>query len=319
MFDKKLDYEMSVLDCRQIQISHTLQQWKLPAELLYYNVCVSTDVMFEHLFEKQLKTWMFDAACYKVSELALLDVRYEELPFTSYQDIAPALKLTAGGHSSAFLWVVCGQVPYVKPTDFADLTALHSLWVQDWHAGMHAEYPSGYYIKDLYPVYDGLITEEEMRHLCDYPIELPEAKELLLLHRPTGTVSEQQKNIIAERHASWMSEYRDEWVMYHTILDYVDGRRTSPFESLAELYDCCAHAFKFISGSRYLYSLYLEHTKQDTSTISMLRELAQKARTLKQTFALASRNERLNIVMVKRVCMEMMELERSWCRWPQQA
>ncbi|WP_195575613.1 hypothetical protein [Paenibacillus sp. 1001270B_150601_E10] len=309
MFKEKLDYALSVLDCRQIQVALALQQWGIPAELLYYNVCVSSDVIYDHLFVKKLKTWMFDSPCFKVSELDLIKVPYSEKRYDDYFGIEHELKETSKDQSSVFLWVVCGQVPYVKPTHFADLQALHSFWIKGWSEEQGV---SAYRVKDTYPEFEGWLSEEEIIPLCSLPTAFNQEQAALTVYRTDGIIPTNQRTIIKERHETWMNSYRDEFLLYDSIIGFVNGTKDSPFEKSIDLYECCAHAFKFLGGSRYLYSCYLERNDGEASTITLLQQTAQKARALKQTFLMAIYNGKINQEVVIRICQELKQLEQDW-------
>lgn len=305
-------FEAGFFNCRAIQLSLALQEWGMPVEALYYNAWESTKEIYEHLYVKKSKPWFYRSPCLEPSELGLIGIPYEQVPYADDEEIAPLLQRIDYSASAAFLWISCGEAPYAKPGTFGDPEAVHSIWVCGW-----SPEPSGsgrYAIRDTYPDYEGDISEEDLRRMCKVPALNTEDRAVFLMRKPEAKASPDW-NRIRERYAERMARQQGDTAYYEIVRTYASGGGTGPFASLAELYDCHAHAFKFIAGSRYAFSCFVEAAEGDRSLAEILRGIARKADMLKSFFLMAIHGGSANAAIIAQLCSEIQELEElAWRR-----
>ncbi|MCY9517563.1 hypothetical protein [Paenibacillus apiarius] len=309
--EERLRYELSFFDCRNIQVSLALQDWGVPVELLYYNAWESTSDIYEHLYVKKSMPWSYVSPCLEPAELELVGVPFDLVPYTCYDDIAPLLKETDYAARAVFLWIACGEVPYAKPGVFGTPEAEHSIWIRGWAAEERPGIPAGYCVRDTYPEYEGMVSEEDIRRMCEVPHIKEEDRKAFILWKQEQAEPADAKRIM-ERYADRNSVLEDDLSFYDEVCAYAESGGPGPFADLTELYDCHAHAFKFIAGSRYVFSAFVEAVEGASERSRLLRDIARKADTLKNVFLMAVHSGRADAKAIIRMCRALQQLEYKW-------
>ncbi|MCE5170649.1 hypothetical protein LQV63_15135 [Paenibacillus profundus] len=308
---ERLRYEHSFFNCRNIQLSLALQDWGIPVELLYYNAWESTSDIYEHLYVKKSKPWFYASPCLEPADLELIEVPFERVPYTCYDDIAPLLKEADSATRAIFLWVICGEVPYARPEKFGSPEAEHSIWIRGWAAEERPGVSLGYYVRDMYPEYEGTVSEEDIRRMCEDPrIREEDRKAFILRNREQPETVDVER--IMERYTDRMRVLEDDLSFYDTVCTFAASGDAGPFADLTELYDCHAHAFKFIAGSRYVFSCFVEAVEGIGERAHLLRDIARKADALKNVFLMAVHSGRADAKAIIRMCSGLQKLEYQW-------
>ncbi|BFH23674.1 hypothetical protein PMJ6TS7_23720 [Paenibacillus melissococcoides] len=203
-------FETGFFDCRAIQLSLALQEWGMPVEALYYNAWESTKEIYEHLYVKKSKPWLYHSPCLEPSELELIGIPYEQVPYADEEEIAPLLQRLDYGACAAFLWISCGEALYANPGTFGDPEAAHSIWVCGWSPA-----PGGsgrYAIRDTYPDYEGDISEEDLRRMW----KVPAYRAVFLLRKPKAKAIPDWCRI-RERYADRMAGQQGDYTYYEIV------------------------------------------------------------------------------------------------------
>ncbi|GAV10286.1 hypothetical protein [Paenibacillus sp. NAIST15-1] len=312
-------YEQGFLDCRNVQVSIALQEWGVPVELLYYNAWESTRSVYEHLYVNKKLPWLYESPCLVPSELGLIGVAYEEVQYATYEDADTILQDVDYSEQAAFLWIVCGESPYVKPGFYGHPESVHSVWVQGLSStsSLDSELAdctagAGYWVRDTYPEFEGFVSETDFRRMVDSPYVHLEDRQVFLVRRPERNDSA-DKGQIMERFLERQRGLHDDATFYDMICRTVNQPEPEFFPEWTELYDCHSHAFKFLAGSRYAYSCFAETlVSSEHSWVRQLRDIARRADKLKNVFLMAVQSGRVDGQVVHRMCTELYRLEQEW-------
>lgn len=315
-------YEQGFLDCRNVQVSIALQEWGIPVEVLYYNAWESMRSLYEHMYVHKKLPWMYEASCMAPSELELIGVSYREIPYATFEDAAAILQSLDYAEQAAFLWIVCGESPYVKPGFYGLPQTVHSLWVRglssaaastDPHSEEGASVP-GYCVRDTYPEFEGIVSENDLCRMVDSPYVKFEDRKVFLVRKPEQALRVNMERILerfAERQKAL--DLSDEAVFYDWIIHSVNQEEPEVFQDGLPLYERHSFAFKFLAGSRYAYSCFVAALmSNDHPWVGQLREIARKADMLKNVFLLAAQNGRVDGDAVLRMCRQLQKLEQEW-------
>ncbi|WP_211748240.1 hypothetical protein [Paenibacillus sp. Marseille-Q4541] len=298
-----LSYISYFYECRKIQLLLLLHEKKLPVELLFYNAYESTNLFYDHLFVQDQSRWSYDGYSITREDLELLNVHMEELiiPILSEDELDLLLKERLINNQFIYIWGNLDYLPHwVYGRDYLVKGSLHSVLIKDYQMN---EDKTLYLLQDNFPEYCDYVDSSIIKNAIFKGD--PEWTHLLTFVRLSGIDEQTIIESITNKFTVWRQNLVDDFQFYDHIQYLIEQEPNDPHA----FYERLEHALSLVSGSRYLFSRFLEYTGVSEELVASLDRCGQIAKRMKDAFTKAAISGKINRSKLSPLCTELKHLE----------
>lgn len=288
-------------ECRKIQLLLLFQEQNLPVELLFYNTYESTQLFYDHLFLQNQNRWTYDGCSITREDIKLLNIHMEEHYVQTEEELDLLLQERLGKNQFVYIWVNLDYLPHwVFGRNYLIEGSLHSVFLKNFRI---IEDKTLYLMQDNFPQYCDYVDSSVIRNAIFKGD--PEWTRLVTIVRLDPWDDREMQEALRQRFAAWHQNLVDDFHIYDHILQLIHQDPADP----RSFYEKLEHALSLISGSRYLFSRFLEYVKVSEELVHRLDQCSQIAERMKNAFAKAAVCGKINRSKLSKLCGELKQME----------
>ncbi|OAB27088.1 hypothetical protein PMSD_24250 [Paenibacillus macquariensis subsp. defensor] len=296
-----MTYVQHFYECRKIQLILLLREQNLPIELLFYNSYESTQLFYDHLFVHNKSRWDYDGYSMTPESLMLLNIPLKEHHIETEEELDLLLQEKLEEKQYVYIWANIDYLPnWIFEKDYFIKGSLHSVFLKDRQiTGEETRY----------------LLRDNYRDFCDY-VDSSIIQNTIFKGNPVWTrivttvdLAEwdfhETLEVFQHRFTTWRQGLVDDFQLYDHIHHLIDQDPLDP----QPFYEKLEHTLGLISGSRYLFSRFLEFVSISEELVRRLDKCSQIAERMKDAFAKAAIRGKINRGKLSALCEKLKHLE----------
>jgi hypothetical protein len=292
-------------NCRTAQILIFLLEKKKLLPSLFFNSFESTETIYQNLFLYKIDRWHYKNEKI-INNLINSNIKTITSFFRSYNEIEQYLiGVFQGGVDTVFVWGNNDFLPnrtYGK--DYHDKGSLHSVFLKGYKTIDEKKY---FLLEDNSPPFSDYI---ESQVVSDFMlIKTPSHKKNVMFLDYIEAQNIYQGKILEELF-KYLNTLEGNSLLYDKIGQIVVGNNISKkFISQNEIFNYLSQAFSMISGSRFLFSIFMENVINLSEIVYILRRSSDLANNLFYIFYKASVLGKINEDGIMEKCRDLKNLD----------
>ncbi|OAB44894.1 hypothetical protein [Paenibacillus antarcticus] len=298
---KLMTYVPYFYECRKTQLILLLHEQNLPVELLFYNSYESTQLFYNHLFVHNKSRWDYDGYSMTPESIMLLNIPLKEHYIDTEDELDLLLQENLKQKQFVYIWANLDYLPnWIYGKDYYINGSLHSVFLKDRQV---TDDTTLYLLQDNYQDYCDYVDSSIIKNAI-FKGNL-EWTRIVTTVDLTGWDFKESQEAFEHRFMTWRQGLVDDFHLYDHIQIMIDQEPTDPHA----FYEKLEHTLGLISGSRYLFSRFLEFINVSEDMVRRLDECSEIAERMKNAFAKAAIRGKVNQEKLSALCDKLKQLE----------
>ncbi|AJS60887.1 hypothetical protein [Paenibacillus sp. IHBB 10380] len=296
-----MTYVQYFYECRKTQLILLFHEQNIPVELLFYNSYESTQLFYDHLFVQNKDRWAYDGYSITREDIMLLNIHMEEHYIETKEELDLLLQERLGENQFVYIWANLDYLPHwIFGKDYLIEGSLHSVLLKDCQI---TEDKTLYLLQDNYPKYCDYVDSSCIKNAI-FMGDREWTRIVTTVHLDPWNFQEMQK-ALQQKFAAWRQSLVDDFRIYDHIHHMIYQEPADP----RAFYKKLEHTLSLISGSRYLFSRFLEFVNASEEMVRRLDECSQIAERMKNAFTKATFRGKINRKKLSKLCDELKHKE----------